>query len=280
MSSSASGIMSFIRNMATAGLFDSEPEEMDVEEEPIDERMEHVRASCPESRARFLASFGFIPDPAPAVGDIVALSSVPPIPADNPGPRLLETGDPIINIVERTVEHTAEHTVEHTTERTVSHIVSSVPPNSAAVPGDAVDAGAARAPRLTPKQKAAQGARKIGIFTRHQIACPQQPSGIMEVWLPQHGPHGEDFKRDLSNTLTLFREGGLKQEEWFRFLKNRIRCKGWKLLDHENMPGPGFIRMLPAEWGKIDWPLKPAIQRRLRMRGELVRRTSTRRPHS
>lgn len=272
MTSSALGLVSYLRNMA-AGRLDSEPDGMDVDEGAVNVEPElaelfddlPVDAGSPE------------PDPGPAVGDIMGertLPSAPPVSADNhPNPRfeMLVTGTPIIDIVERTVTSLG-HTVEH--------IVSSVPPNRSVVPDDAVGTGAARAPRLTPKQRAAKGTKRIGIYTRHQIVCPQQPSGFIEVWLPHHGPHGEDFKRDMSKALTLFREGGFKQEEWFRFLKTRMRGNGWKLLDHENMPGPGFIRMLPAEWGKIDWPLLPAIQRRLKMSGHLVRPSRTSRPQS
>eukprot|EP00438_Fugacium_kawagutii_P003822 Skav230269 [mRNA] locus=scaffold3387:361550:362446:- [translate_table: standard] len=293
MLNSASALVSYFRNMVAEGRLEpeSETEAFDVEGEPMDESGEPVNAESftldvhdPGSRARFLSSLGFEPDPVREVGAIVdeytTLPSVPPNPADTHSDpttlALLETGDAIIHRVEHTTDHTGESMVT-----SVTSVTSSVSPTHAVVTRTSSDAtgttgaGAARAPKLTPKQRAAKGHKKIGIFTRHQIVCPQQPNGFMEVWLPQHGPHGEDFKRDMSNTLTLFRECGFKQEEGFRVLKTQMRRRGWKLLDHENMPGPGFVRMLPAEWGKVDFPLQPSVQRRLKMRGSLVQ-TSTR----
>ena len=38
-----------------------------------------------------------------------------------------------------------------------------------------------------------------------------------------------------------------------RFLKMNMRRKGWKMTETTEMPGPGFIKMLPAEYEQSDY---------------------------
>lgn len=48
-----------------------------------------------------------------------------------------------------------------------------------------------------------------------------------------------------------------------RFAKSEMYKLGWKLIERDWMPGPGWVRMLPGEYSTSDHPFKNALQRRI-----------------
>lgn len=147
--------------------------------------------------------------------------------------------------------------------RDVAHVVAS----AGAAADVAASADARPRPRrrkLTVKERAANGATKIGDWNLKKVICPHNDKGFMNLWVPAKGPHKVDCEKAMSDAVNKFRKGRHNPVYFFRYLKTELRRKGWKILETPEMPGVGLKKMLAAEYGVIDHPLTSPTNRRLR----------------
>ena len=113
-------------------------------------------------------------------------------------------------------------------------VVAGVPgaPNAPDAP-DAPDAPIAPAPRrvakkkLTSKEKAANGAHRIGPWTRQRILCPHQPTGTMDIWVPEYGVMCANFTKSLCDTMDNFEKGRHGSSSFYMLLVVDIFLFGW-----------------------------------------------------
>lgn len=105
----------------------------------------------------------------------------------------------------------------------------------------ATDIGAADAgrrpkrPKLTMRERAANGATKIGQWARKKVICPHQPEGVVDLWVPARGPWKSDCEKVMSDAVSKFRKGRHHPVFFYRFLGSLIlrmywgwgRCCAW-----------------------------------------------------
>lgn len=81
--------------------------------------------------------------------------------------------------------------------------------------------------KLTNKEKAANGALKIGPWTRQRILCPHQPNGTMDIWVPEYGVLSANFTKSLCDTLDNFEKGRHDASSFYMFLVVDFCLFGW-----------------------------------------------------
>ena len=50
-----------------------------------------------------------------------------------------------------------------------------------------------------------------------------------------------------------------------------MRRRGWKLTETEDMPGLGFIRMMPREMKIVNFPCRTGLEMTIRRRQQLIK---------
>ena len=64
---------------------------------------------------------------------------------------------------------------------------------------------------------------------------------------------------------------GKSEEPMLRYLKVQMRRRGWKLTETKDMPGLGFIRMMPRETKSVDFPCRTGLEMTIRRRQQLIK---------
>lgn len=130
--------------------------------------------------------------------------------------------------------------------------------------GPVVEGNSAVDPRprkLSNKEKAAMGANRVGMWTRQRVCCPHDPETSVDLWKPDGCLWGEGLNHDIVSVVNKFKFKKSRRQQpqhhtcrqFASFLKMNMRRKGWKMTETTEMPGPGFIKMLPAEYEQSDY---------------------------
>ena len=72
--------------------------------------------------------------------------------------------------------------------------------------------------KLTNKEKAAMGANRVGIWTRHRALCPHDRQISVDLWKPDHCSWVKELNHDIASVANKFKKCRPNRAEFFSLL--------------------------------------------------------------
>ena len=82
-----------------------------------------------------------------------------------------------------------------------------------------------RRPPRTIKERAEQGATKLGVWRKMAVATPQSKEGVTAIWVPEDAPHGWHCALSIQEASVDFKGAGMGESDrgrWLALLGGRV----------------------------------------------------------